>query len=281
MLLRILLILLMVSCASQSERFTSPAYRSTPDLFSHLSGEETEPESETAKLTFTGTTTWTKVFDGVRLKRPKPGYIPENALELMNLPNPPANTSERTRAELVYLEGLKKYRTPGIREQILRERERGELRFGHLWGYELALWTHDDPVSVYLTDGLRDIYFQMIYAKEKFNRVRPHKLRPSLDPVIITPHHPSYPSGHCAEYYGVALLLARLDPKNAEVYKQDGLRIGINREIAGVHYPSDTALGIEIATKVVDMLFQNPAYVKLFEEARSYWAKTNGKRKWP
>lgn len=277
----LVLTLLLVACASKDSRYSSPAYRDTPDLFSHLSGVDSEPTSDVAKMTFTSTTTWTKVFDGVRLKKAKPGYIPENALDLMKLPPPPGNTSPRVRAELDYLESLKVHRTPEIRDQILRERERGDLKFGHLHGYHLALWTHDDPVSVYLTDGLRDIYITMIHAKERFNRVRPFRLRPSLDPTIITPHHPSYPSGHCAEYYGVALLIAKLDPENAEVYKRDGLRIGINREIAGVHYPSDTALGVEIATKAVDMLFENPAYVKLFEEAREYWVKTKGKRQWP
>jgi membrane-associated phospholipid phosphatase len=95
--------------------------------------------------------------------------------------------------------------------------------------------------------------------KSKFDRVRPSQLIPSLLPPVPVPGHASYPSGHSTQAHlfalcatkilqapsgtGISLVLTRLAD-----------RIARNREIAGLHYPSDTAAGVDLASKLFAIL---------------------------
>jgi hypothetical protein len=77
---------------------------------------------------------------------------------------------------------------------------------------------------------------------------RPLEYSALLQPVIATPGHRSFPSGHATEAFMVARLLALLAgprcPKGMESQLQaQAARIGQNREVAGVHFPADTLAG--------------------------------------
>ena len=61
----------------------------------------------------------------------------------------------------------------------------------------------------------------------------------------------SYPSGHSTAGYALALALAKKFPYKKELILQQGLKIGENRLIGGVHHPSDVAAGRVLATQVV------------------------------
>ncbi|MCR9089178.1 MAG: phosphatase PAP2 family protein [Rhodobacteraceae bacterium] len=85
---------------------------------------------------------------------------------------------------------------------------------------------------------------------------RPELFSPLIQPVIQTPSHGAFPSGHSTQAHLVAELLTHLRfPKHAaaplggkadeqvlQLYRQ-AARIAINRTVAGVHYPSDSAAG--------------------------------------
>jgi membrane-associated phospholipid phosphatase len=83
---------------------------------------------------------------------------------------------------------------------------------------------------------------------------RPHEYSAQIQPMILTPTHGSYPSGHGTEAFISALVLwallreAGIDPYQTELewgtqLMRQAARIAINRTIAGVHFPVDSAAG--------------------------------------
>ena len=85
-------------------------------------------------------------------------------------------------------------------------------------------------------------------AKKHFDRVRPSFLDEQITPCIPVPGHPAYPSGHATEAFSVALVLGHVEPVHAQAYLRVASTIAHNREIAGVHYRSDTLAGQRLAT---------------------------------
>ncbi len=117
---------------------------------------------------------------------------------------------------------------------------------------------------------------------------RPELLSPQLQPVIQTPSHGSFPSGHATQAFLLAELLVQLRfPKVAAKITQalmsdgsdtqDGrrrniedvlkgesksvphiyrlaARIAINRTVAGVHYPADSAAGALLGISLARLL---------------------------
>lgn len=93
---------------------------------------------------------------------------------------------------------------------------------------------------------ISDTEIVVLALKKKFNRPRPSAVLPALDPVVPVPWHTSYPSGHATQSTVIAGLLSRLKPSSSESLTNLALRVGVNREVAGLHYPSDTTAGIAL-----------------------------------
>jgi hypothetical protein len=98
----------------------------------------------------------------------------------------------------------------------------------------------------------------IMYFKHEFKRPRPTQLEPRLRPVVDVPQHPAYPSGHSTQSHLVALLMravsGRADVESALWSAAD--RIAENREYAGLHYPSDSACGVELAKLIAPIFIQ-------------------------
>jgi hypothetical protein len=125
------------------------------------------------------------------------------------------------------------------------------------------------------SDMLQVVLFQKKLAN--FNRARPYQIRPDLAPPF-TPGHPSYPGGHAAQSHAmasvIALILQRSDNAYASQIKlsQDlAADLAINREIAGIHYPSDTAAGLRLAELYLAEAMQSHAFAGALGEARQEW----------
>lgn len=95
--------------------------------------------------------------------------------------------------------------------------------------------------------------FVAMYFKNLYNRPRPSQLCPALLPPIEIPGHASFPSGHSTQAHLMALCMNDVFnglPQQTRMI--DDLWtladcIARNREIAGLHYPSNSAAGIAIA----------------------------------
>lgn len=98
---------------------------------------------------------------------------------------------------------------------------------------------------------------------------RPELFTPLIQPVIQTPNHDAFPSGHSTQSHMVAALLTSLrfpqfeadplpltaspDERVLQLYRV-AARIAINRTVAGVHYPSDSASGAMIGISLARLL---------------------------
>ena len=153
-----------------------------------------------------------------------------------------------------------------------------------------------------------------MHYKAHFNRPRPTQIVPKLMSPIQHGGHASYPSGHSTQAHAFARLLREVIPpsldlpvpdeetesehtkkaasarakKIASVHsKQTAIetslgvladRIARNREIAGLHYPSDTAAGVKLAAQITEKIFLDPDYLPSFkllvDGARNEWKRT-------
>jgi acid phosphatase (class A) len=109
-------------------------------------------------------------------------------------------------------------------------------------------------------EALAEVHLLVILQKQLYNRARPYQVFPELDPMFC-PGHSSYPSGHATEASAVAMLLARAMSHLGDPYRlpreralESARRVAENREVAGVHFPSDTAAGVALAQLCVDQL---------------------------
>lgn len=77
---------------------------------------------------------------------------------------------------------------------------------------------------------------------------RPGQFSDRLQPIIACPSHPTFPSGHATQAFCIATLLTGLQDPATPVHASDQLyrlacRIAVNRTVAGVHFPADSAAG--------------------------------------
>jgi membrane-associated phospholipid phosphatase len=121
-----------------------------------------------------------------------------------------------------------------------------------------------------------------MHFKQQANRPRPSHVCPALLPPIQVPGHASHPSGHATQAHLIAACVKLALPAAGTLTAAlsadlDALaaRIARNREIAGLHYPSDSAAGLALATGIVPLL-NNAANVPTFTTAL-----TAAKGEWP
>jgi len=108
------------------------------------------------------------------------------------------------------------------------------------------------------------------------NRRRPSQVCPALRPPIQVPGHAAYPSGHATQAFLIASSLAGVFPASSKPGSEMALRalaarIARNREIAGLHYPSDTAAGKELAEKIWGTLKDVPEFKVMSAAAKKEW----------
>jgi hypothetical protein len=76
---------------------------------------------------------------------------------------------------------------------------------------------------------------------------RPVEYSAQIQPIILTPGHATLPSGHATEAFMIAYLLRQLVPGIDFTWSQQlmrqAARVAINRTVAGVHFPVDSAAG--------------------------------------
>ncbi len=233
------------------------------DPYKSLAGEPLDEASELEKLTFSGTQQWGErhlksIKDGPRHLRDWKRFIV--------VPDPPSNTSARTKAELDHLVGLKKLRTPEKQKVIEAERasdglEIGEFRLGGLPKTHPKL----NDLIVFTFWEVEPIVMSIKFSKD---RVRPSFLRPGIEPTIDLPVHSAYPSGHSTMCHCYAYVLADVMPQKIQEFEASARSVAINREIAGVHYVSDSAAGRDLAKQIYDLLKKLPEYQALVKAAK-------------
>lgn len=240
------------------------------DEAQHLSGAGRNPEID--RIGFVATAAWGKEFSEWTRKPTR--FLPRDWKTRIQLAFPPANSSTRTRKELEILAGRIGDRTRR-QGQIEKEIEITSFRFGdHMYGDLIDDAKYAETAKL-LQMAYLDVAVAIFHFKQRFDRVRPSvlagKVGVDLDASIEIPGHPAYPSGHATGAYAFAYLLQELDPGGGTRYLADAGRIGENREVAGVHYPSDTEAGRRLARQLVDLMLEHSGFASQLEKARGEW----------
>jgi acid phosphatase (class A) len=219
-------------------------------------------------LTFTNTMKWDP---SLLAEVSKTAHFIPNFKDQITLPPPPSNSSIETKHEIDTLLTYQKNRTGAqvstIKDQMLPE----TIIFG---GNTMASYFYPriyPKTAPLLTDAFADLSIVMFTEKAYFNRVRPSALDPRVQPAIEVPGHPAYPSAHSTQLHFMALFFGELRPSEATSLWTEADAIAKNREIAGVHYPSDSAAGVLLAKQVFTLMMANPEFKKRFDDARSEW----------
>ena len=114
-------------------------------------------------------------------------------------------------------------------------------------------------------------------AKKHYMRVRPFMLfnEPSLTPddEAYLRNDGSYPSGHAAYGWAVALLLTELNPERQNELLKYGYEFGQSRVICGVHFQSDVDAGRIMGAAMIARLHADKEFCKKLEKARKEVSK--------
>lgn len=211
---------------------------------------------------YVGTNIDSLTYMGIEGKKPKTYKISPlidiNWQEV--LADPPKNTSETTKYELLYLQEITRSLTVGEVQLVkMVDKDFGHPLYQHVLG--------NIPFPEKEIDKLWNIVDNVIQMlKFKYDRPRPYQLAPlsGIDVnVMYSDSHltPAYPSGHTA-YGAIATyyLAAKYPELSGELFRIPG-QIGLARCLQGVHYPSDN----EASMVIVGAIWENIRY-KLYPE---------------
>ncbi len=203
----------------------------------------------------------------------RPSYfLNREVLIALPVPAPPTNTSATTRAELDELLQLQQKRTRAQLRSLQKH-----LRYNAVCAAVIAATNRDlshAPKTKALLEHVEmDSSLAVFHAKKRFNRARPHQLEPRLHPAIAVPPHPAYPSGHALQGYMVARTLSLFFPDQTDDLMTVGIEIGREREIAGLHYPSDSKASRALGEELFALLEQNEKFIAEVAAARKEWIR--------
>lgn len=129
----------------------------------------------------------------------------------------------------------------------------------------VTLTRTNSPVLAHLLAGLLNCQATTT-AKKHYMRVRPFVLfnEPSLtpedEPFLVTDG--SYPSGHAAYGWAVALILTEINPDRQNEILKYGYEFGQSRVICGVHFQSDVDAGRLMGSAMVARLHADKDFNK-------------------
>jgi len=130
------------------------------------------------------------------------------------------------------------------------------------WTGLLRINPNQEPNAWRLMLAARKIGEYVAMGLKSYYRMRrPTQVYPYILPIIDPPDTPSFPSSHSLQAHLISFALkAALTPRAGQTLQTavalDHLahRVARNREIAGVHYPMDSACGAFVAQGCIDML---------------------------
>jgi len=113
-------------------------------------------------------------------------------------------------------------------------------------------------------------YVGLIY-KNKFNRIRPHQFEPRLRPLLAVPAHEAFPSNHAFQCFSIVFAFNTILPEHpaTEELARIAQNVAENREWAGLHYPSDTRAGRDLARRFAPYL--RDAFAATYNAVHKEW----------
>jgi acid phosphatase (class A) len=196
-------------------------------------------------------------------------YLEPGAVDLARLlPPPPASGSEAGRRDLQAVLALQSERGAAEVAAALADREVSVFRFAEVLGARFVADAVPRTAAL-AAQVCRESVRLTAPAKEHWARPRPAAASEAVKPVIADVQGASYPSGHASCGHLWAIVLADMLPERRGELFARGRRYGINRVLAGVHYPSDAEAGRLAATAIATALYASPSFRRDLEAARA------------
>jgi membrane-associated phospholipid phosphatase len=189
----------------------------------------------------------------------------------IQVPAPPAETSDQAKAELAELRQLQKERSPSTNTAIQYYNAVPATQRWHDLALALARAEKQSPnrqarLAAILHTALHDAVIATWAAKYQFNRKPPSQMATDVTPVALITGtapapgavpalEPSYPSEHAALAGTAVGILTSFFPKEEANLKAMATEVGQTRLLMGVNYRSDIdagfALGQAVAQKAL------------------------------
>ena len=201
-----------------------------------------------------------------------PRYLDKDLV--FDLPSPPSNSSLQTQNELKLLQQYaRENRTEDQINKINIEAKHGDFSEIYIDNSPFNE-TLKQSVPFLLSLANKEAMYFIVREKKRFSRPRPSQLDEKLELLIPNPGHPAYPSGHATQSMLFSEILSDIDPENRLIYIQYAKDIAVRREIAGVHYPSDSDAGQKLAVQLWDALKQVPDFNQALTKSKDNYNNT-------
>jgi membrane-associated phospholipid phosphatase len=178
----------------------------------------------------------------------------------IQVPAPPAETSEQTTAELAELRQLQKERSPSANTAMQYYNAAPATQRWHDLAHALARaekqsLNRQARLATILHTALHDAVIATWAAKYQFNRTPPSQLAPDVTPAVLITGtvpalEPSYPSEHAALAGAAVGILTSFFPKEEANVKAMAAEAGQTRLLMGANYRSDLDAGFTLGHAV-------------------------------
>ncbi len=149
-------------------------------------------------------------------------------------------------------------------------------QFSEAFGLEISQTA--TPQIFYLLSLINsDCGYATQTAKHHYMRKRPFvQFHETTSIPAKEPHYRntgSYPSGHSATGWGIALVLSEINPARQEEILKRGYEIGESRVIAGFHYQSDVDNARLTGSAAVARLHADKSFMKQLQKAKDEFTR--------
>jgi len=188
---------------------------------------------------------------------------------LLLLPPPPALNSDQTKRELGEILTIQVTRTKEMEARAIGDATENIWRFADVV---------DSPTFNAAALPKVAAFFERIFrtkgavndpAKEAWKRPRPHLYSDLVKPVVPLSKSGSYPSGHATVGTLMGIELANMLPEKRAQIMARAWEFAHNREVGGIHYPSDVEMGRVAGTVIAQTISTHPDFKAEFEAARA------------
>jgi acid phosphatase (class A) len=188
---------------------------------------------------------------------------------LLLLPPPPTNDSAQMKAELGELLTIQVTRTKEMETRAFADATENVWRFADVV---------DDPKFTPENLPKTKAFFDRIIeteaavvdpAKDVWKRPRPHLYSDLVKPVVPLSKSGSYPSGHSTVGTLMGIELANMLPEKRAAIMARAWEYAHNREVGGIHYPSDIEMGRISGTVIAEAISTHADFKQEFEAAKA------------
>ena len=195
-------------------------------------------------------------------------YMDIDIEPLLNTP-PPANSSERTKQELLKVKSFMEKDHPEEFKSQLKKMDEDPAKFIIDSYKELSGKNVSKEALKFIKGG--DVEVLVMKLKMHYARPRPYQIAEhygiKLNYNKKIQHGdadaPSYPSGHTLAAYFAARVIGYIDPMYANELKEKAKMVADSRIAEGVHFESDNNFSFALVDKVM-----MEAFVKAYEKGR-------------